>query len=108
MGQSIQTYYDNESKIKEKYFIINNKKEGEYVKYYENGNIYIECSYVNGKLDGEYIKYYIDGQIEEKYNYTNGILESIFDYENGKIISKYKYCYKNNEIDKIEYIFINK
>ena len=35
---AIKTYYENEQ-LKEEYFEINNKKEGEYKRYYENGKL---------------------------------------------------------------------
>ena len=36
------------------YYIIDGKKEGIYITYYENGNIWYNCNYINDKLEGEY------------------------------------------------------
>ena len=59
----IRTYhYINNEKIKEEYFVINNKINGEYKKYYENGQLLLICNYIDGKRNGEYKAYYDNGQ----------------------------------------------
>ena len=75
-------YYDN-GQIYEKCNYTDDKLNGEYIKYYENGQIYEKCNYTNGKINGEYINYYKCGQIYEKCNYTNGKI-------NGEYINYYK------------------
>jgi len=46
----IRTYYDKEqTKLKEEYYQVNGKKEGEYKSYYENGNLLEHSIYDNGK-----------------------------------------------------------
>ena len=57
--------------IHEKYFQINGKKEGEYISYYWNGNVFSKCTYQNGKIEGEYISYCADGRIFLKLFYQN-------------------------------------
>jgi antitoxin component YwqK of YwqJK toxin-antitoxin module len=54
----IRIYGDKaEKKLWYEYFIFNNKREGEYKAYYDNGKIYIVCNYKNGKLEGGYKSY---------------------------------------------------
>ncbi len=36
-----------------KNFKFNDKREGEYILYYDNGNIYNKCYFKNGKREGE-------------------------------------------------------
>ena len=42
---------------------IENKIEGLYECFYENGNISIRCNYVNNELEGLYEKFDINGNI---------------------------------------------
>ena len=50
------------------------KKEGLWVKIYDNGAIQEEKNYVNGVREGEYKSYYMNGQVETRKFYKNGIL----------------------------------
>jgi antitoxin component YwqK of YwqJK toxin-antitoxin module len=81
--------------IFEKYYNIiyvkcyykNDKREGEYIKYYTSGNIFEMSFYKNDKREGEYIKYYTSGNIFEMSFYKNDKREGkcILYYENGNI-----------------------
>ncbi|MCK5779917.1 MAG: hypothetical protein KAH04_02805, partial [Psychrilyobacter sp.] len=42
---------------------------GEYTKYYENGQIEIKTTFKDGEKNGEYISYYENGQIRNKTTY---------------------------------------
>jgi antitoxin component YwqK of YwqJK toxin-antitoxin module len=53
----------------------NDKLDGEYIEYYENGNIKIKTYYYYNKLHGEYIEYYENGNIYLKTNYIYGKIE---------------------------------
>jgi len=45
----IRTYYDQEeTQIRQEYFILNNKKEGIYKSYHENGQLFEEVNYIDG------------------------------------------------------------
>lgn len=46
------------------------RKEGQWVKYYENGQPRLKGTYKNNKPDGEFIKYYPNGQVKEEGIYT--------------------------------------
>ena len=92
----IQTYYDKENTIlKEEYFQINEKKEGKYLKYHENGTLKLMCTYINDKNNG----------INEEYDEYNNLRHTYYmidDKINGKMIS----YYANNKI-YTEMNFIN-
>ena len=50
------------------------KKNGEHIKYYENGIIKLKRNFKNGELEGKSIKYYENGTIEKQMNYKAGKL----------------------------------
>ena len=53
-------------------FYVNGNLEGEYKKFYGNGQLWLQCLYVNGKIEGEYKEFYENGQLREHYFYVNG------------------------------------
>ena len=53
------------------YYIIDGKKEGEYIKYYTNGNISSKCNYIDDKREGEWKYYRNNGQLSLISNYIN-------------------------------------
>ena len=46
------------------------------VKYYDNGQKYVECTYLNGKVHGKYEVFHEDGQKWYEDNYVNGVLQN--------------------------------
>lgn len=83
----IETYY-NSCKIKEKYTV--NKKDlflGNYISFYESGNIYTKKYFKTENKSNNYIIYYETGQIKEemKYDDITNISTTISYYENGNI-----------------------
>ena len=88
-------------------FYTNDKKNGEYKKYSNTGELIDFHLYINDKIHGECIKYYKNGQIQEisfyndgimhgeyKKYYSNGYLKEIYSYNNGKKHGEYKSYYK--------------
>ncbi len=76
--------------------IINNKKEGHWISYYENGSICRENNYSNGLRNGKFIWYFKNGIKQQELDLVNGVwhgkdkywnkdgsLNSITIYENG-------------------------
>lgn len=80
-------------------------KNGEEIKYYENGKICSKASWKDGKLHGEEIKYFRNGKISHKTNWINGKPhgEEISYYDNGEISSKTNR--KNGKLHGEEIIF---
>lgn len=60
------TYPNGQIKVK------GNEENGEYIQYYENGQIREKVNYVDGQRNGDWIQYNVNGQIKEK-SYKNGI-----------------------------------
>ena len=54
--------------------IVKGKREGEYLTYYENGQLWIKGNFKDGKQEGERLGYYENGQLEFKNNYKDGKL----------------------------------
>jgi hypothetical protein len=63
------------------------KKNGQGIKYYQNGQKIWECSYVNDKEEGFYIEYYINGQKKKEAKFKGGLQNGNYaEYlEDGKI-----------------------
>jgi len=69
------TYFEN-GNIQEKGNYSNGIKRGEWSTYYENGQIYKKDLYdENGKLNGPFVYFFEDGQLFQKGNYHNGNLD---------------------------------
>ena len=47
-------------------------KVGEWVEYWDSGQIEVKESYKNGELDGEQLEYYENGQLEKTLIYKDG------------------------------------
>ncbi|MBN2867901.1 MAG: hypothetical protein JXK08_04455 [Flavobacteriaceae bacterium] len=74
-------YYDNGNKHKEGYVDLKtNKYFGAFKKYYNNGNLELECVFKDGEYDGNYNEYY-----------DTGIKKIEIVYDNGKVISRKEY-----------------
>ncbi len=80
-------YYEKYSEIlftgnitgKEQGSIKNGKKEGEWVRYWSNGELMSKVSFKNGKEDGEWVIYYSNGRVRDKGNYKNGVMQGEWD-----------------------------
>lgn len=86
-------YHDNGEKLVE-FFIINNHKEGKYIKYYKNGAKYIEMDYVIGKKNGVFKIYNLDNELLSITTYQDDKVhgEHIL-FDNKRIRMK---CYHSN------------
>lgn len=64
--------YFPDGNIYEESSFLNDKREGERIWYYENGKIKQRGYYKNGKCEGKFIRYYGDGKIKYTVEYING------------------------------------
>lgn len=93
----------------------NGKKHGEWLSYYENGQLGVKQTFVEGVLDGPYLEYSPYGQliIETTYknNKTNGVfkrysfgntLQQLGEYELGKRVGKWVSYYPETNIIESE------
>ncbi len=82
---------------------VNDKLNGEYKRYYSNGQLHIICTYVNDLENGIYKEYYDNSNHNNLLKtYSIGELKEIYNCVNGKkedgttisIINRFKYCYE--------------
>ena len=76
-GPSYEYYKDSKIIINECYY-KNNKLNGKYIEYYNNGLKKIECYYENDKKNGKYIEYYNKGLKKIECYYENNVLVGIY------------------------------
>ncbi|MDA8670511.1 hypothetical protein N9L60_06095 [Flavobacteriales bacterium] len=79
------SYYEN-GEIKEKGYYKNGEKNGVFFSYTKTGKILNEILYVDGLIEGESKEYYESGQLKEKISYEKGRKNSKTTYyENGNM-----------------------
>ncbi len=69
------------------------KREGPWVSYHDNGQLYWKRIYKNGEFEGRWVRYFPNGQLKEKGDYKNGRGEGFWVYydENGQLERKGNY-----------------
>ena len=73
--------------------ISKGKREGEWLWYWENGQLKEKVNYKDGKLEGEWLMYRKNGQLYSKNYYKDGKPEGEWlEYnQNGRLLSKENY-----------------
>lgn len=109
-----ETYFDN-GQMREKYSVdLNGLKDGEFLSFYDNGQIEYKAFYKKGKKNGVVYKYYPDGELAFKMNFVedlqhgetyyyskDGILESMMALDMGRL--KYvKIFYPSGKLKYLE------
>ena len=98
-GQWIKYFEDGKApKLKGSY--SNNRPDGEFIRYYKNGQIKEKGSFSKSKFKGEYLRYHANGNIEYIGNYNNlgeetGIIQ--YFHKNGNLALEY--TVKNAELN---------
>ena len=67
----------------------NGEKEGDWVWYHENGQLWFKGNHKNDEKDGAWVRYHANGQLEYEGNYKNGEKDGVwvgYD-ENGTLVS---------------------
>ena len=84
--------YFNDGAIKYQATYINNKLHGVKLNYFKNGNLFSESNYVNGKRDGLQKIWYVSGQLAKKKNLSEGKEEGMQQawLENGTLYVNYE------------------
>jgi len=92
----LQKQYYTNGRIKAKYYMLDDKMDGEYKSWHQNGNMSICCFYKKGVLHGDYTDWYQNGQLWEKRFYIDNKLNGqikVF-YEDGQ--QQYTVYYKDD------------
>lgn len=106
------TYHDN-GKIKEEYFISENKRIGPYKSYYSNGKLDLVTHYRDSLLHGDYNQYIYDAHdnlmAKRKGSYNNGEKDGLWEliylneeHENVLEYNHYKNGVQSGEFQRIE------
>ena len=68
----------------------NGKKDGPYVRYHKNGQLFLKTNYKDGKRDGPYIRYYDNGRLSSKGKQKDGKQEGphVTHHRNGQLQTK--------------------
>jgi antitoxin component YwqK of YwqJK toxin-antitoxin module len=82
-----------------------NQQNGEWIQYFENGQIMTKVNFVNGLVNGESIEYFENGLIKTKGNYINGKMNEEWSYynEKGQIVSKKNWVDDRINGEQVEY-----
>lgn len=101
--------FNEEDSIREETYFLNGLKEGESKVYYLFDNSFILGKYINDKKEGDFIRYTSNNEVVYKetyennlitkriYYYKDGIISSIEDFDENQL-SNSKYFYKNGQI----------
>jgi antitoxin component YwqK of YwqJK toxin-antitoxin module len=73
--------------------------EGESLKYYENGNLWVRTQSSHGKLNGDLTVYFLSGKIQKSFHYQDSLQDGrqLEYYENGQVQSDL--FYKKGQMD---------
>ncbi len=89
-GKCVVYFENNPKQLKEIRSFKKGLMHGNWVQYYENGNIFYDSYAKNGEIHGKYKSYHINGYMADqgkiRYGYKNGVWE-YFDI-NGKLYKK--------------------
>ena len=79
------------------------KKDGLYEKYYDNGKLGERLTYKDGKLDGLWETYYKNGQLWDRKTYKDGKLEGLYESYKSDGTLGFKCFYVNGKQYECEY-----
>ena len=73
--------------------IKNGKRDGPWVRYYINGQLWVKKTYKDGKLDGPWSMYWTTGRVMDKGTYKDGNKEGLWVgyHENGQLFMEGTY-----------------
>ena len=69
-GEYLKYYYNGE--LATKGFYKDDNLNGGYLQYYSSGVLALKCFYKHSKLEGEYLQYSTDGILESRCFYSKG------------------------------------
>ena len=83
----------------------NGKKDGSWIEYHKNGQLYYKGNYKLGLAEGSIVAYHNNGKLWYKGNYKNGLLNGqwVTYFYNGKLSMKGNYKNNSREGYYIEY-----
>jgi antitoxin component YwqK of YwqJK toxin-antitoxin module len=98
-----KTYYPN-GKLESTGTLINGKKNGTWVYYFENGNVSRKINFKDDLEDGLVKTFFPDNKRNEEIFYSNGNVDSLYRfYRTGKM--KERTYYSSNRKDRNTFLF---
>lgn len=76
-NEAMVKFYNYDGKLKTKGKMIGKEREGAWIYYFTNGNIFSEEFYRNGKLDGVVKNYYSNKNLTEETVYKDGLKNGV-------------------------------
>lgn len=109
-NSSKHTVYNEQGTIQEKYNLVDEKKEGEYISYFRNGKIEKSIQFHKGKKEGKELDYFLNANIKSLTHYKGNYLLGEYKIwsEPGVLIQNGKYDTLRNKQGKIESVFDGK
>ncbi len=100
----IKIYFKN-GKLARQFKIEKGLYQGDYLRYYNTGQLYEKMTYIDDEANGENTYYYANGKIKLKRNYLYGRTHGtqIKYYEDGKIKESTEYVYDNKHGNCLKY-----
>jgi hypothetical protein len=93
---------DEAGRIKAKYTVVNGKKNGPFVRYYDGEKVRAKGTYKSDRLDGEMLLFYADGKKLSKTEYKNGQLDgTVEDYDRDEMVVV-SATYKKGELSTLQ------
>ena len=82
--------------------IKNGKKDGPWIEYHDNGQLWSKGTYKDGKRVGPYVRYYANGQLSTKGTFKDGKLVGpwVGYNKDGTVWEKFTGTYRNGELVK--------
>jgi len=92
-GRQDVTRYDPSGQVTARYQVLNDKPDGEYSIYYEDGKIKQTVTYKDGILNGPARTFFPSGQVEHEFSYLNGEVDGTYKTysEEGTLLTEYTF-----------------
>ncbi len=81
LREEVIAYYNNDQ-MSAQYYKIDDKYDGEYKQWHENGQLWVYCFYKNGEKDGKFKRWFENGQLFQYCFYKDGVLIKDYFHDN--------------------------
>lgn len=79
--------YDHNGRKRSEGMLVDGEIEGDFIKYFSNGEIELRTKQVANEYHGDYQEFYITGELKTQCTYNNGLLDGFYQsyFKNGQI-----------------------
>ncbi len=102
---SYTKFYPDGKTIMEQTTYENDTINGEFIRFYENGNKMNIATIVNGTYHGPFKEFYESGQLMQEFSYENGVMTGLVKgyFENGKLKEEVQFANNQENGSFVEY-----